>query len=392
MTKTSPRHASTTGFTLIELLIALVLVGLIMGTALNLFRSQSSSFRVGSTKMEAIQNMRFALGTIDRSLRTLGSGTTSRQPMLVYGGNDVIVFNANFATDTADGDAVYLNPDLPPNAALSMTTASLMTIYGTAITYPDTNYYWGTSGTPSRAETISFYFEPDLSTSAPNDYALMQQVNDLVPELVARSLEPYPSRPFFEFWYDSTLASGNRVSRQMPASMIPVRHLAPIHGSPADTAASALADSVRIVRISFVATNGLSGPDASARTVSTMVAIPNNGLVQLATCGSRPLLAGPLTATPNAPGNPPSVQLIWTPSVDETSGETDVTQYNVYNRVVPATDWELMGTIPPGQNPYDITSGTGLVAGQTYEFAVGAQDCTPRESTLIQSAATFIPF
>jgi prepilin-type N-terminal cleavage/methylation domain-containing protein len=392
MTKTQSHRPPTNGFTLIELIIALVLVGLIMGTALNLFRSQSSSFRVGSTKMEATQNMRFALGTIDRALRTLGSGTTSRQPMLIYGGNDVIVFNANFATDTADGDAVYVNPDLPPNAALSMTTASLTTIHGTAITYPDTNYYWGPSSTPSRAETISFYFEPDISTSDPNDYALMQQVNDLAPELVARNLKPYPSRPFFEFWYDLTLASGNRASRQLPASMVPVRHVAPIHGSPADTAASALADSIRIVRVNFVATNGLTGPDASARTVSTMVAIPNNGLVNLATCGSRPLLAGPLTVTPNAPGNPPAAHLIWTPSVDETSGETDVTQYNVYNRLTTATEWELVGTTPPGQNPYDITTGTGLVAGQTYKFAVGAQDCTPRESTMIVSAATFIPF
>ncbi len=379
------------GFTMIELLIALVVLSIVVATATTAFRSQSKHFRIGSTKMETVQNMRYALGTLERSVRTMGSGTTPRQPMLVYGDANVIVFNANFASDSADGDAVYVNPDLPRAAGEAVTTDSSFTIFGTAITYPDTNYYWGPSSTPSRAETISFYFEPDASTPNPNDYILMQRLNNQPPELIARNLQAYPSRPFFEYWYDSLTATGGRVVAQVTGARIPIRHAAATHGGTADTAASALADSVRLVRVNFLGTNGLTNADSASRPISTSIGLPNNGLVQISTCGGRPILTSGLAATPNLPTDPPSVRLVWSPSVDETSGETDVSQYNVYYKLSTATDWEVFTIIPSGQNPYDITSGAGLVAGSTYDFAVGAQDCTPKESMLITSTGVFIP-
>lgn len=387
MTTAAMRRASA-GFSLIELLIAMVVLGLVMGSALTVFRSQSRYFRMGGTKMELTQNVRYSLSTVDRVLRTTGAGTAANQPMFLYGSDDAVVFNTNFATDLPDGNAVYVNPDLPAGAVDGMTTALQITIPGTAILYPQANYFWG-GATPTRAETISFFFRPDSTTATdPNDFILFQRVNALAPELVARNIRAYPGRPFFEYWYDSTNVSGQIFSRRLAAARVPVRHTANLHGDPTDIGASALADSIRMMRISLVVTNGVVGVDSSSRQLSTMIRIPNNGLVQIRTCGDAPILTSALVAIPNVPASPPTVQLQWNPSVDETAGERDVSQYNIYFRVQATPPWEPFTTIAAGQPFYDIVHGAGLVAGITYEYAVAAVDCSPAESPLVISAPT----
>lgn len=381
------------GFSLIEMLVAMVVLSGVMASAVAVFRSQSASFRQGSRITELSQNIRYAVGTVDRSLRTLGSGVVPRQPMLVYGGNNVVVFNANFATDGVDledGNAVYTNPDLPATATISMDPATPLTIYGTAINYPAVEYR--VKGTPSRAETIMFYFTPDAMTADPLDFALMQQVNAEAPELVARNIRAYPGRPFFEYWHERIDGAGVTSSLQLGGGNIPVRHTDPQHGSATDIGASALADSVRMIRVNMVVTNGSAGAELRTRQVSTMIRTPNNGLVQLQSCGDRPLAPGIPVATPNLPGDPPEVRLVWTPSADEAGAQQDVSQYNVYYRLDGAVDWEVFTSTPAGANPYDISHGENLVPGSNYWFAVAAQDCTPKESALVSTGAVvFIP-
>ncbi|MEP7325449.1 MAG: prepilin-type N-terminal cleavage/methylation domain-containing protein [Gemmatimonadota bacterium] len=377
------------GFTLIELLIAMVVLSLVMASALSVFRSQSKNFRVGGTKMELTQNIRYAVSTVDRLLRTTGAGTAPNQPMFAYGSNDALVFNTNFSTDLADGNAVYVNPSLPAGAINSMTTGLTMTIPGTAIVYPGANYFWG-AATPSRAETMSIYFRPDSSTPDPLDFVLLQRVNAMPSEEIARNIRAYPGRPFFEYWYDSTNVAGQIFSRQLAAARIPVRHASNFHGDVFDIGASALADSIRMIRINLVVTNGLLTADSSSRRLSSMTRIPNNGLVQLKTCGDIPILTSGLVAVPNLPTFPPLVTLTWNPSVDEASGERDVSQYNVYSRVQATPPWQPFATVAAGQPNYILPSASGLVVGTTYEFAVAAQDCSPAESALIISNPAFI--
>lgn len=387
MTTTSYRRQA--GFTLIELLIAMVVLSLVMGSALTVFRSQSKNFRVGGTKMELTQNIRYAVSTVDRLLRTTGAGTAPNQPMFVYGSNDALVFNTNFSTDLPDGNAVYVNPSLPAGAINSMTTGLTMTIPGTAIVYPGANYFWG-AATPSRAETMAIYFRPDSSTPDPLDFVLLQRVNAMPSEEIARNIRAYPGRPFFEFWYDSSGVSGQIFSRQLLPAQVPVRHTSNFHGDAFDIGASALADSIRMIRINLVVTNGLLTADSSSRQLSSMTRIPNNGLMQLKTCGDVPILTSGLVATPNAVGSPPSVTLTWAPSVDELSGERDVSQYNVYFRVQATPPWKPFTSVAAGQPNYVLTNGSGLTAGIFYEYAVAAQDCSPSESALIQSAPTLV--
>jgi prepilin-type N-terminal cleavage/methylation domain-containing protein len=384
------------GFTLVEMLVTIVMLSMVMGATISLLRSQTRTFQISGQKMELSQNMRYAVGTIDRALRTAGAGVANQQPMFIYGGNDVVAFNSNYTHVNQDRCAVNINPDAPVGSYEILPLASAYVFPNTAFTYPSMTY----TSTTCLAETIVFYFRPDSSTAAePNDFVLMEKVNAMPAELVAKNLFAYPGRPFFQYFVhplsllvppaarDSLVLAGAAGS----GIVLPIQHSVAIHGSPADSAGdpsnSFLADSVKAVRINIRVSNGLTGPDQRLRDISTVVGLPNNGLIQLKDCGTAPILNGVLTVTPNAAGNPPSVTLQWPASFDEAAGETDINQYNIYRRLLadPAFGSTLL-TIPAGQPPPYVFVDNGVSAGVNYVYAVGAQDCTPSESARLISA------
>jgi prepilin-type N-terminal cleavage/methylation domain-containing protein len=380
------RRPRTAGFSLLEMIISLVVLSVIMGAAISVLRSQSQSFLRGGARMDLNQNARFVLTTVDRVLRTLGAGTTDDQPMLVYADGNTIVFNTNYGSNTTDGTAVYLNPDLPAGAINSMTTGATITIPGTAFTYPTRNYDW-VSGETSRAETVLIFVRPDSSTADPTDLVLFQRVNATAPELIARGLRPYPGRPFFEYWYDRTPPSGATVSEQLPVARQPVRHWVAAHGSSADIGTSALADSITLVRVSFVATTGLTVGDTATRAFSSMVQLPNNGLASVRSCGNVPSPPGSASATfSSATGR---VRVAWSPSGDDLAGERDVMGYNLYIRNLGATVWNTWLSQSAGHVSYSLEV-TGL-APAVYEIGVSAQDCSPKQSTIRTAAVTVSP-
>jgi prepilin-type N-terminal cleavage/methylation domain-containing protein len=393
MTHRQSTHSA--GFTLVELMVALVMLSIVMGAIITLLRQQTRTFRISGERMELSQNMRYALGTIDRALRTTGAGVANQQPMFIYGGNDVVAFNSNYTHVNQDRCAVNINPDAPVGSYEILPVGSAFVLPNTAFLYPSMTY----TSTTCLAETTVFYFRPDSSTTAiGNDFVLMQKVNAMPAELVAKNLYAYPNRPFFEYFVhprslvvppaarDSLVVAGAAGS----GIVLPIRHSVAIHGSPADTAGdpsnSFLADSVKAVRINLRVGNGLTGAEQRLRDVSTVVGLPNNGLVQLKDCGTAPLLNGALTVTPNGAGDPPSVTLQWPASFDEAAGETDINQYNVYRRELadPGFGSTLL-TIPAGQPPPYLLIDNGVIPGRDYVYAVGAQDCTPSESARLIS-------
>ncbi len=379
------KKTSQRGFSLIEMLIAIIVLSFVMGAAVSVMRSQSKNFARGGTRMELTQNLRYATTTVDRVVRTLGAGVGTNQPMLVYGGNDVLMFNTDYASDIPDGVAVYVNPSLPAGANLAMTTASPITIPNVSptVNYPVANYFWG-GATPSRAETISFYFRPDSQTTDPADFVLLEKVNNMRAELVARGIRAYPGRPFFEYWWDSTGVNGVTTNLQLAAAKIPIRH--PVIGG-----LTSRADSIRGVRINLVVTNEVLTADSTSRRVSTMIQIPNNGLAQLATCGDVPLPPASLVADTIGAGAG-AVNLTWPASTDELSGERDISQYNVYYR--PSAGpvvWTPFFTQSAGFSPYNRIPHGGLTAAGSYIFAVAAQDCSPAESPFAVTPATVLP-
>jgi len=383
------------GFTMVELMVALVVLSFVMGATLSVLRSQTRAFRMGSERLELAQNMRYAVGTVDRMLRTTGAGVANLQPMFVYGGNDVVAFNSNYTHNMQDFCAVNINPDAPDGSYEILPLAAAYVLPNTAFTYPSMTYAAGAC----LAETIVFYFRPDSSTPEANDFVLMQKVNAMPADLVAKNIFAYPGRPFFEYFVhprslpvppaarDSLVVAGAAGS----GITLPIRHTIAIHGSPPDTALdpsnSYLADSVKAVRINVRVSNGLTGAEQRVREISTVVSLPNNGLLQFRECGTPPLLNGALAVAANAPGNPPSVMLQWPASFDEGAGEPDVNQYNIYRRELadPLFGSTLI-TLPAGQPPPYVFVDNGVEPGVDYVYAVAAQDCSPAESARLISA------
>jgi hypothetical protein len=379
---------------MIELMLAMVIMSMVMGATISVFRSQTRSFQSGGDRLELSQNMRYAVGTVDRLLRTAGAGVANQQPMFIYGGNDVVAFNANYTHNVQDNCAVHINPDMPASEVGILPLASAYVLPNTGFTYPAMTY----TSTTCQAETIVLYLRPDSTTPVLGDFVLMERVNAAPAELVARNILAFPGRPFFQYFVhprtllvppaarDSLVLAGAAGS----GIVLPIIHSVAVHGSPPDSVAdpsgSFLADSVKAVRINLRVSNGLTGVDQRTSDVSTVISLPNNGLVQLKTCGTTPLLGGLLTVTPNLAGTPPSVRLQWNASFDEAAGETDVTQYNIYRRLLadPGFGSALL-TIPAGQpSPY-VFVDNGVTPGTDYVYGVGAQDCTPSESVRLIS-------
>jgi len=389
------RRRATTGFTLIELMITLVIMGLVLGSTLVFFRGQSRGFRLGGDRMDMDQNARYVMSTLDRVLRTAGAGITDQQAAFVYGGDDVVAVNTNYTQDVNDWTAVNVNPDVPESARNAWSYAQRAPLPNTAWTYPLRDYTVAPAGTASHAETVIFYFRPDSGTARTDDYALFQRVNGETAELVARNILPYPGRPFFEYVLRRQRSGAPDTLVTASGALLPIAKTAPVRGSPADVDGSARADSVRMIRVNISVTNDLPGAEARQRQASTLIGLPNNGLRRLVSCGGAPMMGGVLSAVPNVAPQDPAVTLTWAPSVDETSGEGDVVQYNIYRRLESTTDWGTpFRTVAPGlaagQTAYTLVDDQ-VLASVAYRYAVTAQDCSPQESSLLATTSPVTP-
>jgi hypothetical protein len=156
--------------------------------------------------------------------------------------------------------------------------------------------------------------------------------------------------------------------------------------SPGDTAVAARIDSLRGVRITLTATNGLTGAEERKRTITRMIRLPNAGLVNRANCGDEPFFGQPVSAVNTIISGKSVVRLTWNASVDENSGEKDVVRYVVWRRrpLDPAfTDMDPYVSIPAGLANYEfIDDDIEPASLEQFFYAVAAQDCTPSLSPL----------
>lgn len=378
------------GFTIIELIISVLVFGIIVAGALGFLAAQNSAYRRGVEGLEALQNLRYTFEILETDIRTLGTNLPPDQPGLVYAGPDVIAFSADYATNLVDDIfAVYVLPDAPPSQVTAPTQP--FTLPNTTYAWPEVEYRT-TAGTNSPAELLIFFFRPDSSTARDDDWILFRQVNNSPPEVVARNLLRVGGTPFFRYFNRRHFPSAPPVMDSIPDQDLPLIHLAHRHGSPADTGRSALADSVRAVRVTVGATNGRPGEYERTAEFTRIVRMPNAGLTILRTCGDEPLLAGPLQAWAGLTvDGRPAVNLRWDPSVDEAAGERDVVRYVVWRRTLTDPDWgPPLLSLPAGQPEYIYQDAT-VEQGATYRYAVAAQDCTPTLSGLVTSPAVLVP-
>jgi prepilin-type N-terminal cleavage/methylation domain-containing protein len=374
------------GFTLMEMIVSLVVLSIVMSSAIWFFRGVSRAVAGTADRMDVMQNLRYALNTLDRELRNAGAGTTEQQPTLVYISPTVVVFNADIVSPTPNSmTAVNYNPDADPNATDAPTTSQKFTIPGTAILYPDSTYRT-TGGELSPAETLTYWIAADTTPGNTGLYLMYRQANNNPPDVVARNLMPFPGRPFFDWLQTDTI--GNLFT--VATANLPMRHSVPIHGALGDTGVASRIDSVRAVRLNLYASNGMTGTQQILREMVTTIRIPNAGLTKQRSCGDQPIFGKTVTATQIGVAGAPSIKLTWSPATDETSGEKDVEKYVIYRRLLAGTFDDALQSIPAGQASYTFTD-TALLDDSTYVYQVTALDCTPLESTPSTTAAVLTP-
>ena len=388
------------GMTLIEMLVALTVFSLVMAGALGFMNRQSRSFDKSAVDMGMLQNLSFAGELMEQEFRLAGANVPFKEPAVVYAGANAFIFNADYASSTDSLYAVYFNPGLPAGQVSALTAAQRFALSGTspAFSYPDSNYYAdGSSSINSPAETISWFFQLDASTTDANDYVLMRQVNDATPEVVIRNAYQTTGKNFFRYYYRRIPVSGTTSSSldTVPTAWMPVKHNLAIHGSPGDTATNARVDSLALIEVSFTVTNGQTGTAQRTRAINFMVPMPNVQTKRVTTCGDAPIFGSAVGATWTVDplASPPDTFMVltWTRAVDETAGEQDVQNYIIWRRLNGATTWgEPIATVPAGDPTPSYNDPTvSPNVGQTWQYAVAAQDCTPSFST--QSVVTASP-
>lgn len=391
------RIADRRGLTLIELMIVVVMMGIIGATTLSLFRSQNEAFRHNTDRFDLLQNLRSAMELSERTIRTMGTGVTGQQPMIVYASDNVLAFNADYVErDTTDMRwSAYFNPDVPAEetVAWDASAATVIPNSSPSYTYPSETYRMGGgTGAVSPAETYILYFESDSDTPRSDDYILWQRVNNGAPELLARNiLPPTGGGPFFDYLLHRISGGADQLIVASSTSGVLPLIRRPLHTatSAADSASYIRPDSVRAVRISFRVTNGLTGSEERIREISTTVETPNNGVSMPTVCGRPPLPPGSLSAVDAGDGSG-KVTISWTSSQDQDAGEVDVRQYIVWRRLASASDFAaplMVVRAEPGEANYSLEV-LDHVPGQSYVYRIASQDCTPNLSAFVQASAT----
>ena len=388
MMRAAPRPAA--GFTLVELLVALVVFSAVMAGTLGFLRSQGRAMSLGSDRMNAVQNLQFALSTIEQRLRAAGANLPGAQPAIIYAGRNVVAFNADYATNVPnDPFSVYYDPDVPAGAVTALTKAQRITLPLTTVGYPDTSYTTG--GINSPAETMIFFVAPDSTTARGDDYILFEQVNGGPPDMVSRNIIGSPTTVYFDYYRLASVA-GTLSIDSLPAARLPLVHTVPIHLAPADTGAAAVIDSIRGIRVTFTVTNGLSGAAERRYTLVRFMELPNIGIASRRTCGDAPILGTALTASSiTQTDGTPAVRLAWNAATDEYAGEKDVVQYVIWRKRITDLTWGTPYLSLPAGSPTYLYDDAAVTSGATYQYQLAAADCTPSSSPTTTSAAVTIP-
>ncbi|HEY4130328.1 MAG TPA: hypothetical protein VGM50_06900, partial [Gemmatimonadaceae bacterium] len=233
------------GFTILEMILSMSLLLAIIGMSTNLFRKQASAVSNQYGTLDAQQNSRYALSSLERELRMAGVNVVDAQPMIVAATATSIIFNSDLAAnDTGDYAAVYINADVDSGAVGVMKPSEKFALPGTTLTYPD-SLYKQVSGIQSNAETIMYYLLRDSTSSASNEYFLMRRVNSRTPKIVARNIIYNTGDTVFQYLKADTSGALTMI----PQSALPLVHTQAVHGVTADTGKFALTDSIRLVRV-----------------------------------------------------------------------------------------------------------------------------------------------
>jgi hypothetical protein len=344
-----------------------------------------------------VQNARFGHDILRQELRAAGTNVVDAQPLIVYADDSVFAFNADLLTNLVDSGlftgAIYVDPYASDAEASAATTSSPFVIPNSSFAYPLADYS-SVMGTVGEAETITFYFTADTTTSESDDFLLMRKVNAEPAEIVASGLTRAGSAPFFRFWYDPArydpAADGLEL---IPGNWLPLAKTVATRGAAPDTGTSATTriDQIRAVEVVYEAARKAGGDREEIRYT---IAVPNVGADRaVRACGRPPLPPNAPSAVYNA--DSAAVFLTWPKAVDDGGGEDDTLRYVLWRRPIGAPNWgtplatvgAAAATLSYSYKDGGITPG----AGNQYQYVLAVQDCTPNLSTLSGTTTVSVP-
>jgi hypothetical protein len=302
--------------------------------------------------------------------------------MIIEANAYAVSFNADLVTtDTATvTTATYFDPSVPESLTVALKPANKITYPLGAITYPDSTYYQS-SGLLSNAETVSYYFTADSTTSVAGEYLLLKRINNAAPTVLARGLVFPGGAPGFRYFIPGATVN-SRV--ELTAPTLPLYFKA---GSVGPDTMLAKISEVRVqLRAMYV--DPVEGN--VYRSANESVPLLNAGLSHTLGCQSPPLAPATLTQTASPSGD--SVSVSWPASGDEVGGKRDVKSYSVYRQVGGSGVWNSpIYTIAAAGTPTYAFWDKAVPLGPSYTYAVVARDCTPSLSGLTQGAGTVTP-
>lgn len=378
------------GMTLLEMLLAMVTFLIVLAGVMGAIRGQMRGFTRGVDEGGILQNLRYGVDQLEQESRSAGANTADRQPPVVYASTVAFSFNADLVSDVpGDISTVYVDPTAPAGQVTAWPIASAGPIPGSAPSFAWPLADYGLSP----AETITFWFELDPETPRADDYVLMRRVNQETSERLMRQvLAPLGGGPFFSYNYLNVPALGSSTMAAVPAGWLPLRHTAPLHGQLPDTGITARIDLLRTVTMSYRVTDSRPGALERIRAIETTLALPNVGVKKLMTCGSPPIfgpLVVPLLVVDPLTGQQ-RIDVTWNASVDDAAGEQDIIRYVIWRQINGGGWGDPDASIPGGAAPYLFTD-LGVTSGNSYTYAVAAQDCTPTLSPRSFSAVVAVP-
>ena len=386
----APKLRSRSGFSLLEMILSMSLMLVVIGLSTQLFRKQSTSVANQSGVLDAQQNSRFAISSLERELRMAGVGVVDQQPLLVMANKLSMTFNADLvALDTGDMGSVYINPDADSAAVDVLRT--------------DPGHH--AAGNVADVPRDDLHVEPRRAEQRRDDLVLAvegfdQQVRQRIRPVSAPERAPGPrGGPRHRLQrrrYDLPLFQERLAGESHRDSAVG----APGHPHRADPRHPGRHRTLGVVgqhtRGARAVHDVFHDPRASTPTYRPQRAtihLMNAGLLHHSTCGQPPLAPGSVTAAvtvANGSTVPQTyVNVSWTKSVDDGAGEKDVIRYAIYRRLSTVTTYdEPFASVPAGSYSFHDTD---VQSGQTWIYAVAAVDCSPATSPTSQSSSVAIP-
>jgi len=394
------------GFTLIEMMIALFVGALLILISYNVLVTQKRASESQNQFVNAQQNARVALETMERELRLAGLNIDdfNNQPIFIDAAPYQVIFNADISSGVSGVPSMTIYQQVPLHDG---------TMYSPGM-YPDEKL-GSLERYNNNAETIRYTLDRNddgivdandryTETQNPSDYALYREENGTRKDIVAygiRGRENYPDgqfpQPLFKYYGDFngngtiTLWGDTDGDGQLSQT-----ELAVLTAVPQPLLNKIVEVEITVEAESAMMEAGYTGPHSLPsnkrhyrNVVMTSKVRPRNvgtGNANLHACGNPPASPTGLTAFDAPEDDGSSITLTFYGSFDELNGENDVFNYTVYRRAEDENEWTCIGSVTPnGSTSYTFnddrsTPAGGPEMGVGYYYMVTAWDCRPQES------------